>query len=206
MRHIIGLGLILLLMACGVNQPATQLPPLPQVTAINFGEPENIPEKQDIFSLTEQQQRRFLSFFHQPQYQYLKPHKRIFEYLQRSLEGFDFRGETYTATEALQRGAGNCLSLAIVTKALADLVDVKLGYQKVNATPIYRKEQGVLLLSSHVRTFLYDPTYTPKEDEWVIRPPMVIIDYFPDRGIFQVERSTNRNSFLCITEILRPEH
>lgn len=184
LRLLSGLGLLLLLMACSANQSVKKspLPPLPQVNAINFGEPVNILEKQDIFKLTEQQQRHFLAFYNHPRYQNLKPHKRIFEYLQRRLDGFDFRGETYTASEALQTGAGNCLSLAIVTKALADLVDVELGYQKVNATPIYQKEQGVLLLSSHVRTFLYDPTYVSQENEWVLRPPMVIIDYFPDRG------------------------
>lgn len=61
------------------------------------------------------------------------------EYLGDFLSGFIYRGDTYNADLAAIKQAGNCLSLAILTKAYASLVGFKVEHRKVNSEPVYSR-------------------------------------------------------------------
>ncbi|BDX05642.1 tetratricopeptide repeat protein [Planctobacterium marinum] len=135
----------------------------------------------DIFRLTAEQEADFKAWFYDPIRIDEPVHDRVYYYLDKYTDGFDYRGNTYNATQAMTHKAGNCLSLAIMTTALAKIVGVEVGYQLVNATPVYKKRNNVLLLSYHVRTFLYDPSWRPKKDVITLIRPRLIVDYFPNR-------------------------
>ncbi len=83
---------------------------------------------------------------------------------------------------ALVKQSGNCLSLAILTTALARLANVDIDYQRVNSAPVYHRFHNVMTLSSHVRTFLYYPKSEDKEGEVTLVPAKLIVDYFPQGG------------------------
>lgn len=135
----------------------------------------------ELFRLTPEQKKQFIDWYHDPRRADIRPHKRLYEYLEQYTYGFDFRGETLTASVALENKSGNCLSLALMTTALAKIASIEVGYQKINAAPVYKKENGVLTLSHHVRTYLYDPTWQPAENVMTFIRPRLVVDYFPSR-------------------------
>lgn len=136
----------------------------------------------DIFRLSAAQQKDFLDYYNDPKNADEGGHRRLYNYLEEILSGFDYKGATYTSGEALQNLSGNCLSLAILTTALAKLVDIEVRYQRVNAAPIYQRFHNVMTLSSHVRTHVYEPYFEVKEHELVVIKSKLVIDYFPQNG------------------------
>lgn len=147
----------------------------------NWNEQSLLNAEQALFQLTPEQIEGFQNWFEHPARSHLTPHKRLSEFLEEYTWGFDYRGESLTATEAMQQKAGNCLSLAMMTGALARLVGVETGYQKVNARPIFKKQSNILTLSHHVRTYLYDPTWVPAKNDFTFVRPRLVVDYFPNR-------------------------
>ena len=84
-----------------------------------FGEAPEIIDVDDIYLLTETQQKDFLVYFDHPSMRNIPEHQRVFDYLETITMNFGYHGETYSAQEALSNSSGNCLSLAILTTALA---------------------------------------------------------------------------------------
>jgi Tfp pilus assembly protein PilF len=144
----------------------------------------------DLFSLTHEQKEAFKNYYFDPKHADIRKHTRFGKYLTSVVSGFSYRGETYTAQEAFLEASGNCLSLAIMTTALAELAGLEISYQKVNSRPIYAKHGNILLLSSHVVTKVYEPDedIVQKPNMITIRRPHVVIDYFPTRGTVKGSR------------------
>ena len=141
-----------------------------------------VPSQQQIFQLSEQQKQDFLDYYHAPENQFVLGHRRLHQYLESILDGFHFQGKTHNASQALIAQSGNCLSLAILTTALAKLVDLEVSYQRVNSAPIYHRYHNVMTLSSHVRTIIYQPKSETADDMLLLRRGHLIIDYFPQSG------------------------
>lgn len=154
-------------------------PVLPQPDNSPFPLVEDIVTQEQIFQLTPQQKNEFLTFYYAKSQQDVRPDHRLYNYMEDKLANFDFRGETYNASTALSKLQGNCMSLAVVTTALARLVDLELTYQKVNSTPVYRKQKKLLTVSSHVRTKILDPWFKPEKNQFVFFRSGTVIDYFP---------------------------
>ena len=139
----------------------------------------DVPQVADILYLNDINKQHFLSFYNDPQNQTIGGHKRLAQYLERFLSGFTYRGDTYTADLASTEHAGNCLSLAILTKAYASLVGLKIEYRKVNSAPVYSRENGIVTMSSHVQTHVYAPANKTSGNQYQFFFSKVIIDYFP---------------------------
>jgi hypothetical protein len=73
---------------------------------------------------------------------------------------------------------GNCLSLAILTKAYASLVGLEVEYRKVNSAPVYSRESDMISMSSHLQTHVFAPTQ-PNNRKSTFFFSKIIIDYFP---------------------------
>ena len=117
-----------------------------------------------------------MRFFEHPSQRVVAPHERVYSYLESRLTDFDYRAGTYTAAEALRRREGNCLTLAIVTRALAGLAGVDVGYLLVDSPPVYQMVGRTVLVGQHVRVALFAPPD-------LVRPLLrgrIIVDYFPD--------------------------
>ena len=172
-------GVIIFLQACANNQPISATKPaLPSLNTAMFT-PEVVTQPDDIFYLTDAQQTAFQDYYFAASRAQTPGNIRLFEYLQNFVDDFNFHGVTLTATEALQQKTGNCLTLAIVTKALADTVGLETGFQRVNSAPVYARYANLMTLSSHVRTYVYAPNQAKQANTIVIRRASVIIDYFP---------------------------
>jgi len=179
------------------SKPVAFVSPLSIVKPL-YPQPTNkvIAAKQ-LTQLTESQERDFLTWFHHPARQDIKPHLRVYDYLSSLTGNFEYRGDTYTAEEAYVALQGNCLSLALLTSALAELVDIEIEFQVVNTQPVYRKIDNVIVSSSHVVTILYDPTFVVKPNQIVIQRPRVIVDYFPVRSNIR-GKSLSKKAFLAM--------
>lgn len=141
-----------------------------------------VPQANDIFYLNEDRKQHFLSFYYASENQAIGGHKRLAQYLGDFLSGFTYRGDTHNADLASTEQAGNCLSLAILTKAYASLVGLKVEYRKVNSAPVYSRENGIVTISSHVQTHVYASSQTNSKFNFFFSK--VIIDYFPSsRGV-----------------------
>jgi Tfp pilus assembly protein PilF len=181
--------LVLLMLGCVTNSDlssSSDIKPTSISTDINWQSDAfkliEVPQTHDIFYLNEDTKRHFLSYYNALENQTVDGHKRLAQYLDGSLSGFTYRGETYNAELASTENAGNCLSLAILTKAYASLVGLKVEYRKVNSAPIYSRENGITSISSHVQTHIHGPTQAKNKFDFFFSK--VIIDYFPSsRGI-----------------------
>ena len=94
-----------------------------------------VPQVEDVFYLNKASKQHFLSFYNDPQNQSTDGHKRLYQYLERFLSGFTYKGDTYNADLAAIKHTGNCLSLAILTKAYASLVGLEVEYRKLILHP-----------------------------------------------------------------------
>lgn len=131
-----------------------------------------------LFALSAEQLEAFKSYYFAPENADIEQHVRLYNYLDDLLYAFDYRGDTLIANTALQNKAGNCMSLAIVTSALAEIANLEVRYQRVNSAPIYRRFDNVMTLSSHVRSHIYAPIPELAPDEIVLIRPKLVIDYF----------------------------
>lgn len=147
----------------------------------SFGPRPAIPAADDLFALPEADQRAFLAFFGGAEQSATPAHERIYHYIAQTTADFDFHSETRTAAETLAASAGNCLSLAILTTALARLGDVDTGYLLVDSTPVFERRGGVVSKGIHVRSILYDPAWEPELGRQTAQlRPGIQFDYFPD--------------------------
>lgn len=146
-----------------------------------FGERQAPVSSEAIFSLDEAQAREFLAYFHDPAHVGIEAHERVYGYLEERLSSFQYHGATLTASEAWRRREGNCLSLAVLTTALARLAEVRIDYQRVTAAPVFERRGDVVLVADHVRSRLHRPPPADGVLEMGSGVRRIVIDYFPDR-------------------------
>ncbi|GEA13532.1 hypothetical protein KUL49_39070 [Alteromonas sp. KUL49] len=156
-----------------------------------FGKKPTIPTTESILALNEQHSSIFLSYYNDPATASIKPNLRIYRFLENQLDQFDYLGETLSAQSSLERGGGNCITLAILTTAYANLVGLELSYQESQSVPIFNKQGGFETLSTHVTTRIYDPTFVPEEGTIYLERPSIEIDYFPSRGDWRGKKVSN---------------
>ncbi len=146
-----------------------------------FGERPDIASPDSIHELSAAQREVFLAYFGHPKNQDRPPHKRVLDYLELETRQFNYLGETYTASQALEESAGNCLSLAILTTSLAQAAGVDIDYQLIDSQPVYSAGNNHIRRSIHIRSVLYDPNWFDPRGFWTLMRPRVKVDYFPGK-------------------------
>ncbi|MDT0596039.1 tetratricopeptide repeat protein [Glaciecola petra] len=131
---------------------------------------------ENIFALSAEHQAHFLDYFNHPIHSTERPHRRIKKYLEKYLNKFDYRGETFNARQALDSQSGNCLSLAILSTAFTKLTDLDYKFNLVHVAPIYEELGDIQVLSSHVNFTIYDKKKV--EPGFFYALGKVTIDYF----------------------------
>lgn len=88
---------------------------------------------------------------------------------------------TRTAAEAFEAGAGNCLSLVLLTTALARHLELPVGFQAVQAPATHALAGRLTLTSGHVNVVL-GPRATPGT-LYRSEPEPLVIDFLPAREL-----------------------
>jgi len=176
----------MILNGCKTTKDTTSIKDTPNIETVVdtrvFGIKPHIIASDKLFELTKIEQDKFFEYYNAENRSHIPPHKRVYNYIENKLHTFNYYGETYTAQETIDNKAGNCISLAILTTAYAKLADIEFGYSEVTTAPVYFKESNFQLISNHVRTKLYDPTFEPKDDLIYFYKPGIVVDYFPSRN------------------------
>jgi len=144
-----------------------------------FGVQPQLISTADIHQLSRAQKSAFLRFFNDSVERKSPAHERVMHFMLKVLQDFEYQDATFTASETLARGQGNCLSLAILTTAIAKLVKVSVSYQLADSSPVYALDGSIVVKGVHIRTLLFDQGWRPGEDRLGSRLGSVRIDYFP---------------------------
>jgi tetratricopeptide (TPR) repeat protein len=171
------------LVSCASVEPVTttsttdNLAPRPEFPNI-FSERPTMETLDGIHQLSPEQEQNFLTYYNDPANQLLGKHQRLANYL--SENNFLYEYETYTASEALSLNRGNCMTLAVVTTALASLTDIQVAYQLIETSPVYRLnlEGSVANRGVHIRSLIFEPP-VPGSDEAVTG---IQVDFFPSEN------------------------
>lgn len=109
------------------------------------------------------------------------PHEWLSDFIRTQDGGFQYRDHlTRGATETYLAREGNCLSLVLLTTALADALDVPVKYQEVEVPPIWDKWGQFYLINGHINIRLYAPT-----DSHTVRVSSrsILVDFLPERDV-----------------------
>jgi Tfp pilus assembly protein PilF len=134
---------------------------------------------EEIFKLSQTQEAEFLAFFNKRVKRGDKPHLVVYEFLEERFANFTYYGDTFIAEKAYRLERGNCVSLAILTTALANLAELKYDYRKVNIIPVFENHNNLILSASHFQVILYDPTFIRKPNSLHFSEPNIVIDFYP---------------------------
>ncbi|WP_412522516.1 tetratricopeptide repeat protein [Shewanella algae] len=138
-----------------------------------------VPSEHDFLRLSNSQKQSFQDFLSNPDIAKLPNYLKLSLYINGLMQGFNYEGKNLMAAEAIRQRQGNCMTLAMLTFALAKELNVPVGFQLVHTPPILLDvSQGVALYSNHVRSFLYEST--PVYGHYGSQGHHVVVDYFPD--------------------------
>ena len=134
-----------------------------------------------VFTLSEQQKAAFKRELRKPVNRTKLDIEVIYQYLQKRLQHFNFHAKTLTAQQALTHNSGNCLTLAILTHALAETTHVGVYYELAKTPPVFQRENGYLLSSQHIQTVIFEKK-VGNSIFFSSKPLKLKIDYYSTAG------------------------
>jgi len=198
---------LLLINACSLQKRAPTAaqsaiqPLVPYETGEKFGIRPSFPTPEQVFKLSQQQINEFSAYYLSPSLQQTSSNRRIFQYLKEYEKSYRYSGKTLTAEQSLIQTEGNCLSLAILTTALAKSVGVDTGYQLVDSQPVYQKEEDIILSAQHIRSLLFEPKKSPKQQfnrgQLELGRNTLIVDYFPTQNS-RIRKNISESEFVAM--------
>ncbi|MGS0674818.1 tetratricopeptide repeat protein [Shewanella sp. 30m-9] len=203
MRWIFTVAILYLLSACSSVPPqhSQKLPELPQTNHQLFNvSGHSVPTYEDLVSLTKIQVDDIHQFVSQKAIAMLPRHKQVSEYLSKRLVNFNYQGANYSARNAMDKVGGNCMSLALLSYAVAKELGVETVFQVMHTEPLLLDiTADFAVTSNHVRTFLYEKSGSEKENKgfYFSTRNYLILDYFPGR-YDRVGKIANNSQFIAM--------
>lgn len=168
------------LSSCSVFEAKNPQHPSAVLTSLAspFGPKPAIISPQEFHHINAAQAREFLRYFESPAQAQTPRYRRLANYIVQRVESFEYNADTLTAEQVLQTNSGNCLSLAIMTSALARIVGIEVSYQLMDDEPVFEFNASTVLKGVHVRSKLLNSEWSPAKD-FLYVPSGISIDYFP---------------------------
>ena len=166
----------------------------PTLDPVKFGGLINVEPEDQVFKLSDQQIKDFLKYYNKITQREVSGHIKVYEYLKDIGDRFTYDDQTNNAETTLRTASGNCMSLAVLTTALARLVNIEIKYELVNRVPIYQEYGSVIFNAQHIRSIIYEPLNDPGTGVQVFRSKAVI-DYYPSRYSY-ASGFVSRNKFI----------
>ncbi|MCL1049245.1 tetratricopeptide repeat protein [Shewanella abyssi] len=140
-----------------------------------------IPEPEDLLTLTATQIEKIEHFIQQSDISTLSANDQVGRFVGQRLVNFNYEGQNYSASTALTLNRGNCMSLALLTYAIAEQLKVDVNFQVMHTMPMLLDvTDRYAVTSDHVRTFLYEPSLG-NERTFFSGKKRITVDYFPER-------------------------
>ena len=170
------------ILGCSNSVERTTKPSYPQTNDALFASISTpIPSFDSLVMLTPSQVDDIHYFVRRDDIAQLPINKQAHAYLVKKLVNFNYEGENLSATEALAKGSGNCMTLALLSYAVAKELDVQVVFQVMHTAPMLQElSTNLAVTSDHVRTFLY---VEEDKDEgfYFTNRKYMVMDYFPGR-------------------------
>lgn len=140
---------------------------------------QHVPTEAELMTLSSVQLAELKRFVQQPERIDLAPRLQVAEFIEANIVSFNYEGKNYPATVALEKGSGNCMTLAMLTYAVAKALNVQIKFQVIHSAPMLLDIKNNLAISSdHVRSFLFDKS---SNGLYLSGASTTVIDYFPER-------------------------
>jgi Tfp pilus assembly protein PilF len=166
---------VLLLAACAAPAPAPKPPPLLNDAAFDF---HAVPAHPEVFAVSASM-RSYLKRDIARQLREEGALRGLVAALANDAQlKLEYDGSfTRTAVQAFEARAGNCLSLTVMTAALARELGLQVTFQRVRAERIWTRSGGTLFSSGHVNVVLH--ASPPAGSHYIERVSGVVVDFTP---------------------------
>ena len=111
----------------------------------------------------------------------ISSHDWLAQYIGAQNGGFEYRDHfTRPASVTSTVREGNCMSLVVLSAALADAFNIPVEFQDIDVEPIWDKRGGFYLVNGHVNLFL-----SPAIDANVVAfsDHKILVDFLPERAV-----------------------
>ncbi|MGB1297117.1 MAG: tetratricopeptide repeat protein [Psychrobium sp.] len=146
----------------------------------DFAKPNDFSQITDIYYLTPTQ-KTMLSRTIKPSVRQSFTQQIVENLLQKDYRGFDYDNSyTRTASQTLESKQGNCLSMVILSVAMAKHFDLKYKIYDVKTAPIWDRNGGLFLVNGHVNIQLQNTNYDTKHSVYeFMQNKYVTLDFLP---------------------------
>ena len=180
-KSLMSIGCCLLLAGCAATS-SSQVNVNTDHLFINssFSKPADFNNITDIYFLTEQQ-KAMLDSTIKPSLSQSFTQQIVDNLLQKDYQAFDYDNSfTRTASQTLESKQGNCLSMVILSVAMAKHFDLKFKIYDVKTAPIWNRNGGLFLVNGHVNVQLQNTNYDSKHSVYeFLQNEYLTLDFLP---------------------------
>ncbi|MCG9695791.1 hypothetical protein [Shewanella sp. Isolate11] len=100
-------------------------------------------------------------------------------YINASNGGFEYQDNvTRVAQKTFEERTGNCLSLVLVSAAIADALGVDVEFQEIEIPPVWDRQGDFYLVNGHINIRLI-----PREshDTYLVSKSAILVDFIPEK-------------------------
>ncbi|WP_299801778.1 hypothetical protein [uncultured Shewanella sp.] len=156
-----------------------------------FSPPQALPDADTLFDLPEdalnslrREVNRSKGYQHQSK---IMLHEWLANYINAADGGFSYADNvTRSARDTFDDREGNCLSLVVLTAALAKELGVKVEFQEIDIPPVWDRQGGFYLVNGHINLKLLPQD---KGNVFNISTQSIQIDFLPERAMQGYQKS-----------------
>ncbi len=151
-----------------------------------FTETPSLPSTSQLIDLDQVIQDDFFAYLNKPELALHSQVEKVGSYLSLLVDQFEYSEQTLTAQQIVDAKGGNCLSLTLLTTALAELAGLKVSYDLLDYYPSYSLDNNFLISADHMRAVLYAPQRSGDNGPGYLGS-RITIDYFSTQGMRYTE-------------------
>ncbi|WP_435276418.1 tetratricopeptide repeat protein [Psychrobium sp. nBUS_13] len=180
-KSLLSIGCCLLLAGCSATS-GSQINSNPQSLFVDnsFIKPSDFNEITDIYYLTEQQ-KAMLDESITPSVSKSFTEQIVDNLLHKDYRAFDYDNSfTRTASQTLESKQGNCLSMVILSVAMAKHFNLKFKIYDVKTAPVWNRNGGLFLVNGHVNVQLQNTNFNSKHSVYeFLQNEYYTLDFLP---------------------------
>ncbi len=150
----------------------------------HFVEVDGLPQPDDLFSLPGDAVRELRTELQRAKLtksNNMLANEWLAEYINAEEGAFQYRDNmTRVASETFNERAGNCLSLVLLTSALAQELGVEVEFQEIEVPPVWDKQGGFYLVNGHINLRLLPLSHG---DTVHMLKRAIQVDFLPERAV-----------------------
>lgn len=179
-KSLVSLGCSLILIGCmSTHQSGLQEDTRMLFADHRFEKPTDFHRITDIYYLTEEQKLQ-LNDVIKPSNRHTLTQQLIDNLLEKDYQAFRYDNSyTRTASETLASKQGNCLSMVILSVAMAKHFGIKYKIYDIKTAPVWERNGGLFLINGHVNIKLQNSDKRRDKSVYEITQNYVTLDFIP---------------------------